>query len=136
MRRMLSFLAISALALFVGCEGGGEGGGLDQETVDRAAANGNAVIWVESTSDFWDVREVRIAATHLGSDAGTYEVAPGSYTLSVTCRNERWKDQWTRMHDAADYTQSVHVDAVAGQVAHVLVDSTGIGNQFDLYVAQ
>ena len=136
MNRFLSWLALGSVVLIAGCEDGGEGGHLDQAKVDQAFANGNSVVWVESKSDFWDIRNVRASGTTLGSNAGTYELAPGTYSLAVTCHNDPWKDQWAREHDAQNITQSINVTAVAGQIVHAIVDSTGEGARFDLYVAQ
>lgn len=136
MKRLLPWLVLGSAALFSGCESGGEGGHLDQATVDRAYANGNSVVWVESQSDFWDIRNVRASGSPLGSNAGTYELPPGKYSLAVTCRNDPWKDQWAREHESQTITQSINITAVAGQTIHAIVDSTGEGARFDLYVAQ
>lgn len=136
MRKLLSCLVITSVVLVSGCEDEGEGSDVNQATADKAFAKGKSVVWVESKSDFWDVRSVRISGSQLGSNAGTYELAPGSYSLSVTCRNDPWKDQWAREHESEDYTESVGITAVAGQVVHVIVDSTGEGERFSLSVAQ
>lgn len=133
-RRAWPLLAIAAVAFVVGCEGEGERGGLNQAKVDEAYAKGHSIVWLQSDSDFWDVVSVRASGVLLGNDAGTYEVAPGHYSLSVTCENDAWKDQWGRQHDSSKITQSVGIDLDAGQGAHVLVESTGAGNSFRLTV--
>ena len=133
-RKVLLFLACACAAYVMGCEGEGERGGLNQAKVDAAYANGHSIVWLQSDSDFWDVVSVRASGALLGSDAGTYEVAPGHYSLAVTCENDPWKDQWARQHDSSKITQSVGIDLEAGQGAHVLVESTGAGNSFRLTV--
>lgn len=135
-QRAWPLLVVAGVAFMAGCENGdGERGGLNQDKVDAAYANGNSIVWVQSDSDFWDVVAVRASGTLLGSDAGTFEIAPGRHTLSVTCENDPWRDQFGLQHDSSKISHSVSIDLEPRQGVHIVVDNTGAGNTFDLNVA-
>jgi hypothetical protein len=140
-RAWIRFLlaAVVAPGLLVGCSDDDDGGGgVDQGIASQAYARGNGVVWLENKgSDFWTINRVTISPGGLQvGGAGTYELGPGRYTMSVSCTADSWKDQWGRIHHDTKASNSVGFNVAAGQAVHVILDSTGAGNEFRLVVAQ
>ena len=136
-RTIAAGLALAAVGFLAGCDDGESGGGhLDAAVAEQAYARGNGVAWLENKgSDFWTIDRVSFGGGANGTSAGTYELAPGHYVLSVSATADPWKDQWARTHYDTKASRSVGLDVVAGQSVHVVMDSTGAGNEFSLVVA-
>lgn len=136
-KTMAAGLMAAGLALGAGCDDGGTAGRFNRSVADQAYARGNGVVWLENKgADFWTVNRVSIGSGARGTSAGTYEVAPGSYVMSVSCTADAWKDQWGRTHYDTKASKSVGLTVVAGQATHAVLDSTGAGNEFSLVVVK
>ena len=131
-------LALAGPAILAGCDDGESGGGhLDRSVAEPAYARGNGVVWLENKgSDFWTIDRVSFGGGAQGTSAGTYELAPGRYSLYVAATADAWKDQWARIHYDTKSSRSVGVTVVAGQATHAVLEKTSAGNEFSLEVVQ